>query len=355
MRRFKGEHGGLDDTFLGLSRECGVCHEDQDPHGLQFQGRPCTDCHTQDTWEGAREFSHDETAYPLTGLHRQVDCTGCHVPATEGGGLVYRPVAYDTCGVCHGDEDPHGGEMGQACAGCHTTEGWNRLDRSAFESRFDHASTGFELLGRHEGLECSSCHGPPGERPASVRVAFRPGDGGGSYPAPVAESCGSCHRDAHGESLEEWADGGACVACHDVEAWYPSSFGPDRHDDETAFPLTGAHRVAPCSTCHGEDPPEDWRGLTFEAPGTSCVSCHAEDDPHGDQFQDRGCDTCHDTRAFAPVRVDHDLTRFPLTGAHRELECGACHTTTSSGSGQAPRTRYRPLPLDCRGCHGDGP
>jgi hypothetical protein len=35
--------------------------------------------------------------------------------------------------------------------------------------------------------------------------------------------------------------------------------------------------------------------------------------------------SCHSTQAWVPATFDHSLTAFPLTGAHRTVECQACH------------------------------
>ena len=67
----------------------------QNPHGEELTIN-CAACHSPEGWEiaseywqagdlvvpyteeGAEYFSHSETAFPLEGLHTDVDCRDCH-------------------------------------------------------------------------------------------------------------------------------------------------------------------------------------------------------------------------------------------------------------------------------------
>jgi hypothetical protein len=82
---------------------CASCH--QDVHGGQF--RPsrfpgCTSCHTPETWTALR-FSHDDTAFPLTGKHIGVACLRCHMRTTTVGTETVRTYAGapTRCVECH--------------------------------------------------------------------------------------------------------------------------------------------------------------------------------------------------------------------------------------------------------------
>src|SRR5664279_3963977 len=49
------------------------------PHGPI--STPCQNCHTYSSWKPIRsnpEFNHDQTGYPLRGMHEKVSCTRCH-------------------------------------------------------------------------------------------------------------------------------------------------------------------------------------------------------------------------------------------------------------------------------------
>jgi hypothetical protein len=85
-----------------LARECAACHDKSDPHGGQFPGQPCTDCHLTNTFKIA-VFDHAKTRYPLDGQHRSVPCASCHRQENTPHGVVvrYRPLGTD-CKSCHG-------------------------------------------------------------------------------------------------------------------------------------------------------------------------------------------------------------------------------------------------------------
>lgn len=89
------------------SRDCASCHKSADPHAGQFEGRPCTACHTTDSF-GIRDFDHAKTRYPLDDTHRSVACAKCHTVTTGSDGARftrYRPLE-TTCRACHGAENP---------------------------------------------------------------------------------------------------------------------------------------------------------------------------------------------------------------------------------------------------------
>ncbi|MDH5759463.1 MAG: cytochrome c3 family protein [Gemmatimonadota bacterium] len=352
---FKEPRGALSHTFLGLPTTCEACHAQDDPHGSQFEGRECTECHDTSGWEEAGGFDHSRTRYPLTGLHVQVTCEECHAPARPGGqgagrgALVFKPLSFGTCQACHAD--PHRGAMEGACTRCHSTAGWKRVDPSAVEGRFNHRSTGFDLVGRHASAPCASCHDARARtRPAGIHLAFDRSTLGDPFPRPEAGSCLACHDDAHAGEFHEAGRASDCLECHDQTLWVPSAYGITRHNQDSPFVLDGAHLVVECSGCHTT--PE--RPRTFVVDHSSCASCHAETDPHGEQFSGRACDECHTTSSFSIRTFDHATTAYPLDGAHATVECGACHTSAIVPDGRTV-VRYRPLGMECRDCHGARP
>ncbi len=346
VRRIKSAAGALERTFLGLGTTCLACHKSDDPHDNQFEDRACDSCHGEEVWDDAPGFDHADTRFPLTGEHRTVACESCHAESAGTGGstrVAYRPLAFSNCTSCH--VDSHEGALGQDCTTCHSTAGWDRFPTSEFESRFDHALTGFALEGAHAAAECAACHSPRSD----PEIALRHASDRASYPAPVVDrECLSCHVDYHdGEFLESEA-GANCTACHEQEVWVPTTFDLFRHRT-TDFPLEGAHRAAPCTSCHTSETDDR---LVFAVLAETCATCHAEDDPHAGQFEERGCEACHSLDRFDVVDVDHDATRFPLEGAHVQATCTACHPTEPTADGGA-FVRYRPLETECRACHTD--
>ena len=97
-----GEMGQVVQQFSDLNSSCTNCHKDE--HQSQFgdpEGTSCLRCHDYFDWS-AGLFDHDQTAFPLDGKHKDVDCNKCHTP------LVTAQLTYTryklksfTCESCH--------------------------------------------------------------------------------------------------------------------------------------------------------------------------------------------------------------------------------------------------------------
>jgi hypothetical protein len=335
-------YAALDRTYLGLGTACVDCHEIDDPHEGGFDPRPCSDCHDQVDWKGASaSFDHDETRYPLTGRHRSVGCNDCHRSDS------FRGLRFASCTNCH--TDPHHGGMQAACSSCHATIGWDDVSREAVESGFDHARV-FPLEAAHASADCASCHDPGPQTAGTIEITYRPETLGHAWPAPVTEAgCVACHIDLHRGELARDGAAGRCADCHTQAAWYPSTFDVARHEVETSFPLIGAHAATPCIACH--EAPLGEGQFTMRA--DVCADCHGADQPHGDQFEGRGCDSCHGADSFRIPDFDHSATDFALEGAHESVACSSCHREEPRPGG-GTLVRYRPLAAaGCSDCHGD--
>jgi hypothetical protein len=111
-----------------------------------------------------------------------------------------------------------------------------------------------------------------------------------------------------------------CQTCHSALTW-TGTRGFDHQ--RTGFPLTGAHVATACTSCHP--------GQRFQGTPKDCYSCHrtAYDQaqpPHAASgFAASACASCHNTTSFAGASFNHDVTAFPLTGAHRSVACAGCH------------------------------
>ncbi len=133
-------HPGFD--FSDTPTSCSGCHVKERKHENLGE---CSGCHTSTSWTIDRFDHNKKAAFKLAGAHLQVDCAGCH---TVAGSFRGAPTA---CEGCHAEQGTAAhGEFG-ACATCHTTDGFA-------PSTFDHASTGFELVGGHGALGCPACH-----------------------------------------------------------------------------------------------------------------------------------------------------------------------------------------------------
>lgn len=131
---------------------------------------------------------------------------------------------------------------------------------------------------------------------------------------------------------------GACGDCHGATAWKPAKISPRFDHAKFGFPLEGAHAAAACASCHAT--------LDFSQERQLCASCH-EDVHHGEFGSE--CSTCHTSRSFidrAGMLRTHQISRFPLSGAHAALECESCHRPVQSG-----QPRFVGTPSECESCH----
>jgi hypothetical protein len=292
---------------------CLDCHEQVAADltaGSGFHGRhpaagsdDCRQCHGEHKGRDADIvglqpdlFDHDITDFPLTGVHGEVPCNACH----EAGSAYFE--ASNECSGCHDTDDPHAGNLGSDCSDCHETAGWRG-------ARFDHDATEFSLSGGHAEADCLGCHETQ------------------RYEAPQSE-CIDCHRqdDTHGGR-----NGEDCGQCHGTTEWQVIF----DHAERTSFPLTDAHALLSCRSCHVS------AGDFTELP-TDCHGCHAGDDPHLGR-NGTACGDCHNEKEWA-IRFDHlEETGFALSGTHSRLECSACHTEGLEV----------PLIPSCEGCHDD--
>jgi len=350
-------------------QQCVDCHK-KDPHQGRF-GQACQSCHTPADWKaihgsGKEKVFHEKTRYPLRGAHVQVKCEACHL-LTAGQKQVYRGLAFGKCTDCH--FDAHLGQLGVAaapanlvaagaktCDRCHAVEGWVPV-RYELE---DHQQTPYKLEGAHKVVACAGCH-PKDPRleakvPAPVRARL---EALGRVVKPslalldlprAAKDCRSCHRDPHGGQFQARQEKEGCTGCHVVETFKKARFD---HQKDSRFKLDGKHAKAACASCHK---PGDAGLIRYKPLPVACAGCHA--DVHAGQLAVKGatdCARCHD--AANPwkekLRFDHQKdSRYKLDGKHKPLACDKCHPVVQVAKGVEAR-RYRPLPLECQGCHDD--
>ncbi len=113
-----------------------------------------------------------------------------------------------------------------------------------------------------------------------------------------------------------------CSDCHNNDSWLPLKSVMIFQHDNTSFPLSGNHSDAECIQCHfGFTVVEkhDFKQLSSE-----CFFCHY--DIHQSSFG-QNCEECHYASSWdlTQHKFDHDITLFPLVGAHRQIECSECH------------------------------
>jgi LSD1 subclass zinc finger protein len=190
LARFKfpleGAHAGLDchachTAVAGqqkLGTQCVDCHRADEPHGGSL-GTQCEQCHAATKWKDV-SFDHDQSTYPLVGLHVVVTCAQCH--------LTQRfPDTPKDCIGCHAKDDVHKGSLGTTCSECHTPNGWRMWD-------FDHAAhTRFPLTGAHAQVGCPDCHIRPQNlvKPSMICASCHAGDD--VHAGRFGRECQQCH------------------------------------------------------------------------------------------------------------------------------------------------------------------
>ena len=314
--RLDGAHTTLDcvachaDGYAGTPSDCYSCHQTDyngtdDPNHLEAgYSTDCEQCHNTTDWEDA-DFDHN-LFFRLDGAHRTLDCIACHADGYAG--------TPSDCYSCHqtdynGTDDPNHLEAGYStdCEQCHNTTDWEDAD-------FDHNAF-FRLDGAHKTLDCVACHA----------------DGYAGTPT----DCYSCHKaDYDGTDDPDHALAGYptdCEQCHNTSDWDDADFNHNLY-----YPLTGAHKTLDCVACHADG---------YAGTPTDCWSCHkadynGTDDPdHRDAGFPTDCEQCHNTSDWEDADFDHNLY-YPLTGAHKTLDCIACHADGYPGT-----------PTDCYSCH----
>jgi len=124
----------------------------------------------------------------------------------------------------------------------------------------------------------------------------------------------------------------SCETCHQTQDWKIVSF----NHNETDFPLTGTHQTTTCNQCHSiED---------FSKAEVKCQSCH--EDFHRGQFG-VNCERCHKTTTWLNFdrKEVHSRTQFPLLGAHLNLDCHSCHSSSLQDK------NFRFSDVRCVTCH----
>ncbi len=311
-------------TYLGLNTECLTCHEDYHQNTLSAS---CSECHNFELFKPAVNFNHNNTDYPLLGKHSNLECEKCHKIITRNGERFqeFSGIQYNNCTSCH--TDVHNNQFGQNCTQCHTVESFHVIKEL---NNFNHNKTRYPLEGKHQMVECKSCH--------KTR-----------YTDPLAfNRCTNCHEDYHENQFRRGDDSPDCSDCHSVSGFAGSSFTVQRHE-KSSFPLEGAHLATPCFACHKKT--DKW---SFRNIGERCVDCH--EDIHDEiidkkYYPDANCESCHEVSLWRKINFDHSITEFELLGAHKQQSCRSCHFIP--GTGGSVNQQFNGLSTACTNCHTD--
>ncbi|RMF58017.1 MAG: hypothetical protein D6748_09890, partial [Calditrichaeota bacterium] len=302
--------------FKEVGTVCADCHTDV--HREQF-GTDCQTCHTPEDWASTVDIKsvHNERGFPLTGVHAIADCQACHLGEQH---MEFAGTSTE-CSSCHISNfmqttSPSHTRAGfdMQCMSCHepTARKWE-------ETNFVHTET-FQLRGAHTTADCNSCHA--------------------NTFAGTSGECASCHMAEYQQTTApphmEFGFPSECQVCHTEEQWEGAVFD---HLQRTGFALLGVHASLQCASCHGDN--------QFTGIPRDCFGCHQEDfnstltPNHVQGNFPTDCALCHNNNGWAPADFNHDLTQFPLTGAHQTIECADCH---DGGV-------FTALPTDCFSCH----
>ncbi|MFN7996250.1 MAG: hypothetical protein U0Q18_21745 [Bryobacteraceae bacterium] len=310
------------------------------PHASAGFPQDCTLCHSTTNWTSAT-FNHATTGFTLTGAHVSAQCSQCHVNNNYS-------LTSGACWNCHqsdynkATDPPHKPEhFPQDCSGCHTTVNWSG-------AKFNHATTGFTLVGVHATTSCSSCH---------VSSNF----------SLASASCWNCHQTDYNNANNPPHKAAGfpqdCTLCHGSSAlnWTSATF----NHTTTGFALTGAHVSLQCAQCHVNN--------NYSLTSGACWNCHQTDyngttnPPHKASNFPQDCSGCHTTTNWNGATFNHATTGFTLVGVHATTSCGSCHvgnnfSLTSASCWNCHQADYNKannpphkaagFPQDCTLCHG---
>lgn len=292
------------------------------------------------------QLSPGKLSQPHAHLEGLKKCSQCH----KLGSKDLRPKCLD----CHQEiaamrdsgRGLHAHEDFDDCVDCHVDHQGVDFDMIFWpdgQKDFEHQMTGFPLTGSHQSLDCRQCHkakhiSDPGTLLAMDKDLSRTFLG-------LEPQCQSCHADIHAGQFNTSQFISDCTHCHDTAQWKPA---PLFDHANAQFQLTGKHTLVDCAKCHqpqvsteGGSPVIQYTNLEFQ----SCTSCHQ--DPHvGSLGPD--CSSCHTTAGWLEVAsdsFDHDRTRYPLRGRHRNLECSLCHGVKNE------QKQKKPAFAACSDCH----
>ena len=314
-------------TFLGLETKCLSCHDDY--HQETLSSNDCISCHDTEAFSPATNFDHTKTDYLLKGEHELVDCIECHKLSTKNGKEFqqFNNISFKDCKSCH--DDPHNEQITGSCTQCHTEKSFSIFNG---KGKFNHNTTNFILKENHKKIDCFSCH----TKTNNPKLVFQDR-------VDVNENnCVECHNDTH-----EGKFGNDCVNCHSEKSFLTLKSMDLFDHNATDYALEGLHNQVDCKQCH--------EGRYTEAINfSSCNNCH--EDYHEGEFKKSDilpdCNTCHSLESGFYTSLfgleQHEVTDFPLDGAHIATPCFACHVNETDD-----KWRFKDKGTTCIECHED--
>jgi hypothetical protein len=129
----------------------------------------------------------------------------------------------------------------------------------------------------------------------------------------------------------------SCKTCHSSKGWQLDKEIYSFNHNTTKLPLVGQHVMVSCRQCHIT--------LVFSEAKTTCNQCHS--DIH-QATVGLDCSKCHTPVSWLVNNINeiHQVSRFPLLGAHRTADCSLCHKSESL-------LRFDVSGVNCISCHRD--
>jgi len=366
-------------VFSEAKKECFLCHTDAHESTV---GKECNRCHTPNSWLVNNITQvHQQSRFPLVGVHARVDCYQCHKSETfnrfevlgtecynchqENYIATTQPnhisVGYSTqCIDCHtiysnewkGTGFNHDffpltqGHSNSICADCHINGNLTKLSQecvSCHEADYN-ASTNPNHVSAQFSTNCTECHSTSPEwRPTTYNHSIFPLTKGhdindcvkchlnGNY-TNISSECFTCHQTDYNNtinpahSVQNFSTN--CTECHTTDpGWKPATF------NHNMFPLTQGHDINDCKQCHING--------NYTNTSNECISCHQTDynntsnPAHSVLNFSNNCTECHTTApGWKPAKyTQHDALSFPIySGKHINewSSCTDCHTNTSN-------------------------
>ena len=127
----------------------------------------------------------------------------------------------------------------------------------------------------------------------------------------------------------------SCSVCHSSKGWQLDKEIYSFDHNTTRLPLSGQHNDVNCRQCHPT--------LVFSDAKTECNECHL--DVH-QATVGLDCSRCHTPVSWLVNNITeiHQMSRFPLLGAHRTADCSDCHKSETL-------VRFDVPGVNCIDCH----
>lgn len=298
---------------------------------LEVKGKECASCHNDHHGKNfeiirfdTTKFQHRITGLELEGAHSRQKCIACHTSKfISDKKLKSKPQTYlglrPECTFCHSDY--HQQTLIGSCSRCHGQNSFKPAEK------FDHNTTDFPLIGKHQSVECDKCH----------EIETREGKSFQKFAGLKFENCSNCHADVHKNKY-----GQNCKQCHSESSFFDIKKIKNFDHSKTGFLLKGKHINVSCAACHKTN-------VSAPLKHKKCTDCHS--DYHKGQFVKSGklpdCNKCHTVNGFTPSLFfleNHNQSKFKLKGAHLAVACTECHKKQNKWS-------FRNIGLRCVDCH----